>query len=192
MSGIQANPELVEYVGCGVWQTLNEVCVWAEQARRHPVSHKSRIRLLTWQGELRYSVYSAPLDRLDAPVEDYVFAGTMSMIESSYDNMMSEIGWIFILTPFQASLSALPPGLALSLTIQRTHVLSNACGLLMHRILDSVEQGGLGLRRCQWKANSLNKKSGAAAERLGFVHEGIIKAWIVVPEGKPSAHGKLD
>lgn len=179
-------------MGCGVWQTLNEVCVWAEQARRHPVSHKSRIRLLTWQGELRYSVYSAPLDRLDAPVEDYVFAGTMSMIESSYDNMMSEIGWIFILTPFQASLSALPPGLALSLTIQRTHVLSNACGLLMHRILDSVEQGGLGLRRCQWKANSLNKKSGAAAERLGFVHEGIIKAWIVVPEGKPSAHGKLD
>jgi RimJ/RimL family protein N-acetyltransferase len=60
----------------------------------------------------------------------------------------------------------------------------------MHRILDSVEDGGLGLRRCQWRANSLNKRSLASALRLGYVNEGTIRALIVTPEGKLSIHGE--
>lgn len=52
---------------------------------------------------LRYAIYSAPLNRLDAPVEEYVFAGTASFLESNYEHMMSEIGWICILKAFQVS-----------------------------------------------------------------------------------------
>lgn len=38
MKGIQASPELVDYVTTPVWQTVSEVCAWAEDARRSPVS----------------------------------------------------------------------------------------------------------------------------------------------------------
>jgi hypothetical protein len=73
------------------WESLDDVCRWCEgNGRRNPAM-------------LRMAIYSAPLDRLDAPVEDYVFAGTASYLESSVDNMMSEIGWICILKPFQVS-----------------------------------------------------------------------------------------
>lgn len=116
----------------------------------------------------------------------------MSLLESSYENMMTEIGWIWILTPFQVRSPLSSPSLTSLLTLaQRSHVLTHACGLLMGYILDSTEQGGLGLRRCQWKANSLNKKSHAAALRLGFEYEGTMRAWIVTPEGKISIHGEL-
>lgn len=79
--------------------------------------------------------------------------------------MMSEAGWICILPAFQ-----------------RTHVNTHASGLLMHYILDSPLQGGLGLRRMQWKANSLNQPSHNAAKRLGFKEEGVLRAFVVLPE----------
>jgi hypothetical protein len=53
------------------------------------------------QLQLRYAIYSAPLDRLNAPKDEYVLAGTLSLIESSVDHMQTEIGWIVILGPFQ-------------------------------------------------------------------------------------------
>lgn len=59
----------------------------------------------------------------------------------------------------------------------------------MHYLLDSVEQGGLGLRRCQWKAHSLNTKSQVAAIRMGFEYEGLIKAFVVMPKGKEGVAG---
>ena len=77
---------------------------------------------------------------------------------SSLDST-AELGWIVILPEFQ-----------------RTHVLTHAAGALMHRILDSTAEGGLGLRRCQWFTNSLHVKSQAAATRLGFIHEGTLRA----------------
>lgn len=67
---------------------------------------------------------------------------------------------------------------------QRTHVLTHTSGLMMHRSLDAPEQGGLGFRRLQWKANSLNQKSQAAALRLGYKFEGIVRAFVVLPKGK--------
>lgn len=68
--------------------------------------------------------------------------------------------------------------------------MTHAVGLMMHRVLDSEADGGLGLRRCQWKCHSMNEKSKAAAVRLGFVPEGTIRAWVVVPPGRPSIHGE--
>ena len=70
------------------------------------------------------------------------------------------------------------------LITQRTHVLTHAAGLVMRRILDMPEQGGLGLRRCQWKTTSLNLPSQNAAKRLGYTPEGVLRAAQVLDLGK--------
>ena len=54
----------------------------------------------------------------------------------------------------------------------------------MQYALDSPEAGGLGLRRVQWKAHSLNTPSVAAAKRLGYHEEGIMRYEWAIPEGK--------
>jgi len=75
-------------------------------------------------------------------------------------------------------------------TTKRTHVLTHAAGTLMHRFLDDPSQGGLGLRRCQWQTNSLNMKSQAAAKRLGYVHEGNLRAQRVLAKGREGARSE--
>lgn len=40
------------------------------------------------------------------------------------------------------------------------------------------------MRRVQWQANSRNKASVRAAERIGFVNEGMHRWFRVLPEGK--------
>ena len=55
--------------------------------------------------------------------------------------------------------------------------------------------GGLGLRRVQWTAHSLNERSIVAAKRLGFVWEGILRWHLVLParipgNGKPAPEGE--
>ncbi|WOO77551.1 putative protein [Vanrija pseudolonga] len=156
LDGVLANPELLLWLGVTrEWSTLDDVCDWIETVCRRDKTH------------LHYAIYSAPLDRLDAPVEEYQFAGTAALMEADPSTMIIEIGWLIILGPFQ-----------------RTHVLTHTSGLMMHRSLDTPEQGGLGFRRLQWKANSLNQKSQAAALRLGYKFEGIVRAFVVLPKGK--------
>jgi hypothetical protein len=75
--------------------------------------------------------------------------------------------------------------------VQRTHVLSHAAGLVIHRILDAESEGGLGLRRCQWFANSLNEPSKAAATRLGFKQDGLLRNHRVLGPGKAGANGEF-
>jgi RimJ/RimL family protein N-acetyltransferase len=53
--------------------------------------------------------------------------------------------------------------------LQRTPVATDAMYLMMKRAFD------LGYRRYEWKCDSLNAKSRAAAERLGFKFEGIFR-----------------
>lgn len=60
----------------------------------------------------------------------------------------------------------------------------------MHRILDDKDQGGLGLRRCQWYTNSQHVKSQAAAQRLGFKHEGTLRAHRVLLPNKQGGRRK--
>ena len=74
--------------------------------------------------------------------------------------------------------------------LQRSHVLTHAAGLLMHRILDDKSAGGLALRRCQWFTNSKHVKSQAAAKRLGFTHEGVLRAHRVLLPGREGARRK--
>lgn len=60
---------------------------------------------------------------------------------------------------------------------------------MMHRILDLPEQGGLGLRRCQWHTTTLNEPSKVAALRLGYKYEGVWRAQKALVPGKVGRGG---
>ncbi|KAK7016911.1 acyl-CoA N-acyltransferase [Favolaschia claudopus] len=94
-------------------------------------------------------------------------AGTIGLLDTSPVNLSTEIGFVITLPAFQ-----------------RTHITTNAVGLLLHWTLDSPSAGGLGLRRVAWKANSLNSRSIRAAERLGFRKEGVLRWDRVLSVGK--------
>jgi RimJ/RimL family protein N-acetyltransferase len=94
-------------------------------------------------------------------------AGHLTYINSSAYNLSTEIGYICVLPPFQ-----------------RTHVTSNAVGLMMQYALNCPEQGGLGLRRVFWQANELNQPSRRLAERMRFRFEGILRWDRVLPPHK--------
>jgi hypothetical protein len=54
--------------------------------------------------------------------------------------------------------------------LQRTQAATEAMYLMMRRVFDE-----LGYRRYEWKCDSLNAPSRAAAQRLGFQYEGIFR-----------------
>lgn len=54
--------------------------------------------------------------------------------------------------------------------LQGTTAATEAMALMMAHAFD-----GLGYRRYEWKCDALNAPSRAAAERLGFVHEGVFR-----------------
>jgi RimJ/RimL family protein N-acetyltransferase len=59
--------------------------------------------------------------------------------------------------------------------MQRTPVATEAIFLMLKRAFDE-----LGYRRCEWKCDSLNAPSRAAAERFGFAYEGLFRQAVVV------------
>lgn len=62
--------------------------------------------------------------------------------------------------------------------LQRTRAATEAMYLMMRRAFDE-----LGYRRYEWKCDSLNAPSRAAAERLGFRHEGVFRQ-VMVTKGR--------
>jgi RimJ/RimL family protein N-acetyltransferase len=69
---------------------------------------------------------------------------------------------------------------------QRTHVTTNAVGLLMNYALNTPSDAsfsGLGLRRVQWTCDSGNLRSLAVSQRLGFQIEGTFRWRWVLPTG---------
>lgn len=97
-------------------------------------------------------------------------AGALGYINSVPHNLVTEIGAVVIYPPFQ-----------------RTHVASNAVGLLLQYALRLPEEGGLGLRRVVWQANHLNTASVGLAKRLGFQMEGTLRWDRALPRGKDLA-----
>ncbi len=83
-------------------------------------------------------------------------------------------GWIGLLDirPTHAAVELgniwFPPGLA------RTRAATEACFLLLDHVL-----GDLRYLRAGWKCNALHPASGRAAERLGFRHEGRLRAHMI-------------
>lgn len=59
--------------------------------------------------------------------------------------------------------------------MQRTPVATEAIFLMLRRAFDE-----LGYRRCEWKCDSLNAPSRAAALRFGFTYEGLFRQAVVV------------
>lgn len=59
--------------------------------------------------------------------------------------------------------------------LQRTRAATEAMFLLLRLVAED-----LGYRRLTWKCNALNTPSRRAAERLGFVFEGVLRAHMVV------------
>jgi RimJ/RimL family protein N-acetyltransferase len=58
--------------------------------------------------------------------------------------------------------------------LQRTPAATEAMYLMMRRVFEE-----LGYRRYEWKCDSLNQPSRAAAERLGFRYEGLFRQAVV-------------
>ncbi|KAL7272052.1 hypothetical protein RUND412_005164 [Rhizina undulata] len=97
----------------------------------------------------------AIIDKTSSPKG--AMAGAVALMNTSTANRNTEIGY-------------------------RTHVTSNAVGLLLFYCLDTPAAGGLGLRRVTWQTSSANPASMWTAERLGFVKEGVLR-WDRVFEG---------
>ncbi|KAF9532636.1 hypothetical protein CPB83DRAFT_867453 [Crepidotus variabilis] len=130
-------------------------------------------------GMVLFAIYdkTKPADTDTYPAGVGALAGVIGYVSTKPTQLQTEIGCVVIFPPFQ-----------------RTHVTSNAVGLLLHYALDvplaNVETGAssspLALRRVVWVANNNNKASIRCAERLGFKLEGILRWDRVLPFEKKS------
>jgi RimJ/RimL family protein N-acetyltransferase len=90
-----------------------------------------------------------------------VVAGQAAFINTSPINLCTEIGAVLVFPP-----------------CQRTHITSNAIGLLLKytpNLPSHPSFPGLGLRRVVWQANYLNTGSVRIARRLGFQNGGDLE-----------------
>ena len=85
------------------------------------------------------------------------YAGTIALASTDPVHATTEIG-VLIFSAFH-----------------RTHVTTNAIGLLLQYTLDPPSAGGLGLRRVEWKCHAENAASRRVALRMGFEFEGIAR-----------------
>lgn len=87
-------------------------------------------------------------------------------------------GWLTLMTIEPANAHIELGNIWFSPRMQRTRAATEAMFLLMRHAMDD-----LGYRRLTWKCNALNAPSRRAAERLGFVFEGTLRA-VVVSKGR--------
>ncbi|KIP02225.1 hypothetical protein PHLGIDRAFT_16682 [Phlebiopsis gigantea 11061_1 CR5-6] len=101
------------------------------------------------------------------PFVPAALAGVLGLFGCSAANLSAEIAYVAVLPAFQ-----------------RTHVASNAVGLLMRYCLElpGTAPPGLGLRRVQWCAHTKNVRSARLAERMGFRREGVHRWMWVLPK----------
>lgn len=155
--GASTCPEVYTYFGYGPFASIADVYRFFEYTvRRDPTIVMFAIIDKT------HATESTPYHSGDSAS----FAGHIALLNST-EHSATEIGHVCILKPFQ-----------------RTHVTTNAAGLLLSYCLSRGSGGGLGLRRVQWQTNVKNAKSRAAAEKLGFKTEGVRRWEKVLPEGK--------
>ena len=102
-------------------------------------------------------------------------AGIIGWLYGSMRNRSLEIGPVIVLPEFQ-----------------RTFVSANAIGLLLRYVLDVPASGGLGFRRVAWSAHPHNEASIAAAQKMGFVKEGVLRYWVDLPPGREAYAVELE
>jgi RimJ/RimL family protein N-acetyltransferase len=165
--------------------------VYYDQVTQHPeLEHwlpfraESLARILTLLENFRKSPTNVPFVVIDKtkldpehPELNGSIAGVIRLLRTSPTDLSTEIGWVLTFPAFQ-----------------RTFVTSNAAGILLRYCLstpDDESYPGLGLRRVQWFADARNAPSIAAAMRLGFKMEGMLRWERVLPEGSTVGHGAL-
>ncbi|KZV80216.1 acyl-CoA N-acyltransferase [Exidia glandulosa HHB12029] len=138
------------------------------------VAHPDLIRYMPstpWTSRAHfYSWYSeAQIDSTPSTTVFAIFdrvtsepAGFIALLNTSSEHETAEIGFLLILPRWQ-----------------RTHVTTNAAGLLVEYCMRDLK-----LRRLWWQANAVNVGSLRVAERLGMKLEGIQRWQQVLPEGK--------
>lgn len=138
-----------------VWRNLQDFLTWIERTVRQSPAN----------------VYFAIIDKTEPdaahPHWGGSLAGVVGLFYSSEANLCAEIAYLAVLPRFQ-----------------RTHVASNAVGILMRYCLElpTASPPGLGLRRVQWCAHTKNLPSAKLAERMGFKREAWIRWLSVLPE----------
>jgi RimJ/RimL family protein N-acetyltransferase len=84
-------------------------------------------------------------------------------------------GWLTLMEIHPAHAAIEIGHIWFSPAMQRSRAATEAMFILMRHAMDD-----LGYRRLVWKCNALNAPSIAAAKRLGFVPEGVLRAVLVV------------
>ncbi|KAJ7314606.1 acyl-CoA N-acyltransferase [Mycena albidolilacea] len=85
--------------------------------------------------------------------------------------------------PAQATLDVKLMGIKIFPKFRGTHVFIHGCYLLLSYALDPTQEGGLGLVRVGWRTPPENVQSQKAAEKAGFLREGIMRCYEVSPNG---------
>lgn len=150
------NSELWQYLPSGPFPSVAAYRAWhAEKIQQHSDSILFAIYLK--EGVVNKRIPGTS-DVEQIRVADGTFAGTTGLTDAVPNNSVVEIGHVIILPKFH-----------------RTFVNTDSTALLLKHLLDPLSDGDLQMRRVQWQANGSNKPSIAAAQRLGFELEGIMR-----------------
>lgn len=153
---VVGNPELWLYLPSGPFRSVAAYRAWHdEKIQQHSDSILFGIYLK--KGVVNKRIPGTD-DFEQIHVAEGTFAGTTGLTDAIPKDSLVEIGHVIILPKFH-----------------RTFVNTVSTSLLLKHLLDPLEGGDLHVRRVQWQANGSNQPSIAAAQRLGFELEGIMR-----------------
>ncbi|KAJ3530990.1 hypothetical protein NMY22_g8340 [Coprinellus aureogranulatus] len=145
---------------------------WGPFPTTSSLAESIQVRFQQEPGWLLFAIFDKTTPSADGQGS---LAGIMSYQYSSPVNLCTEIGAAIVLPAYQ-----------------RTHVATNAVGLLLNYALNLPSHSsfpGLGLRRVVWQANFLNEASIRLGQRMGFQKEGILRWDRVLPSWKDADVG---
>jgi RimJ/RimL family protein N-acetyltransferase len=155
VQSVSPHPELFDYLPFGPFPSRDTFDPWFEET-----VFKSR-------SNIAFAIFDKTRPEHGHHHHHEAFAGMTGLLNASPQHLSTELGYLIIFPNFQ-----------------RTHVSSNAVGLLLNWVLNSpgdLVDPGLGLRRAYWSANTLNTRSIALAQRLGMKLEAIMRWDRVLP-----------
>lgn len=153
------------------WKNIDD----AQMSRFSPMDFPTFSHFLTFlENHARKDpgvIFFAVIDKTkNDPEHPYVggrLAGMIALFDTSPINLKCEIAFVIVFPAFQ-----------------RTHVASNAAGLLATYCLQLPGDSppGLGMRRVQWSTHPRNLASIRLAMRIGMKQEGILRCTWILPE----------
>jgi RimJ/RimL family protein N-acetyltransferase len=114
-------------------------------------------------------------DELSASPEDCLYAIFDRVTDNGEGDVYSNYAGVISLSATNPVNAVTEIGVIIFPEFQRTHISTNAIGLLLLWTLDPPSAGGLGLRRVQWQTHADNHASRKTALRMGFEFEGILR-----------------